>query len=1633
MKKIATLTFLLFLCINGFAQFILFSEGFESGELPLNWREEFVKGSINWRYEDGGYTLTPGIPNSRKPIAAHGGEFNALFQYQSTASEGTKLVTKKIESLEFAIKPELHFYHAQLSWKHGEDYYNDYLRVYYKSSATGPWIMLRQYIEATTDWVERIILLPEDDLSADYYLAFEGETKWGFGTCVDDIEIVETGILQKYLTELSVEQISDISVASGTSNNPILRLKLKVMGNSGTLPLNSLLLKSLNTSDSDVELDGVKIYHTSDADFSTENQIGTGISFISGQASFEGLNFDLPTGYSYLWITYDIKPTAGHRNIIDGMFDPYAININGQTYFTESESPSGSRTVLQSIYHTDFETLSEWTLSGEFQHGSPSGLGGSQGNPDPASAYNGSNIIGTDLTGLGDYPGDYEKNLTTDEYSSISDTFDFTYYTDLSIRYRRYLNIGINDEAYIKVSQDDGLTWHTAWSNSSMILDDSWKLHEVDITQAGARHGNVLVKFCIGSTNDYWQLSGWNIDDFTVTGKFVSKDVGIDKIVTPVNGCGHTSNDSVTVIVKNYGATDSYGIIPLKYSINGGGIFRDTLYGVIPFGGSVPFKFKKKADLSVPDIYNLLISTDMSDDDDRSNDAKQVQLYIQPSLSSDHVENFESKGGLWMSKPGSVPDWECGTPGFGITPPSGSKLWMTQLVSNYPDNDSSFVESVCYTNEEGHRKILHMKFWMDLESDKDGVALQYSTDNGSTWQILDTLMPYWNWYNDTIQKLDSRGWSGTTDGNWMDASVVLPSNLTDSPLMKFRMAFASNEVNNGIGFAFDNFSIFKAPMDIGATAIESFSDACQYINPELMTVTIRNFGINSIDENDTIIAGFDLNHIKVAIDTFHVSGQIHPGQTFQHTFSKPVDAILPGDYNLTAFTLSEKDPWLYSGNNDTASLDFTVLPNPLTSLVDTIQTRLPDTVVLHTIFDADYDYWWNGSPGSDTYNVSKDGWQYLKVTDTRGNGCSSYDSTNVELLFFDVGTAALIHPVNDCGLSKNEYVTARVKNFGTDSITAGQKIAVCYIMNNGVPVSDTLLLENTLHSGKWIDFTFTNGAQDLSTQGIYNFKIYTSYDGDTIAINDTVINGIEILGRPAVSLGPDITVEALSHTLDPGTGYVSYEWDNGITSQTRVITESGSYWIRVFDANECDNYDTAYIRLKIRDICPEALESPLSGCSFNAETPVTLRILNSGNDTLVSGSSIAVSYLFQGSEPVNENMILGQNLLPGASVAYTFTETVDLSNSGDFSIEVNTFVTGDLRSENDEIDTTIYRYPKPVVDFGLEKPAYIEDVSVLLEAGYNPFYEYDWQDTATTHSYLVTGDGLYHVKVTDFRTQCFDRDTVRVFLIYNDIAVTWSDMPSSGCKEYSGKVSIRVTNLGPSSIAPQAPIRIAIDVNGERLAIDTLTRSLYFHPGVTLEMELTERIIAGEGISLIEFYTLFGQDKKPENDTLSVVFEILPSPEIDFGDENGNLTVDLPYILDAGPGHQSYLWQDNSNSETFTVTEKGEYRVTVTGMNDCQTIKTVRINMLSAADENQATELFVYPNPGKGIFRIDLENLKQEATLKIFNNQGQQVYIRTFTPVELNEFINVQHLPVGVYFMILQEGKRSWRSKIVIE
>jgi hypothetical protein len=227
-------------------------------------------------------------------------------------------------------------------------------------------------------------------------------------------------------------------------------------------------------------------------------------------------------------------------------------------------------------------------------------------------------------------------------------------------------------------------------------------------------------------------------------------------------------------------------------------------------------------------------------------------------------------------------------------------------------------------------------------------------------------------------------------------------------------------------------------------------------------------------------------------------------------------------------------------------------------------------------------------------------------------------------------------------------------------------------------------------------------------------------------------------------------------------------------------------------------------------------------------------------------------------------------------------------------------------------------------------------------------------------------------------------------------------------------------------------------VNGERVSLDTLVRTTNFVTNSNIDLVLTSPITISEtGACAVTFYTLFESDMKPWNDTLVSPFNPLPSPVIDFGDLGGVLNVDLPHMLDAGTGNKAYEWQDGSTGQVFTVTEKGNYTVIVTGQNDCQTEKTVSINLSTGTGENLSDkdDVSVYPNPGNGLFYVKINAGDQDdLVLRLINMKGQTVYIRKFSSNSaVAESFNVQNLSRGMYHIVIEGGDMMYQGKMIIQ
>ncbi|MDX9868570.1 MAG: M4 family metallopeptidase, partial [Kiritimatiellia bacterium] len=164
----------------------LFSEDFEhGGNLPAGWTQEYVERAVNWACQKGGGNII----QYNQPPDAHSGGYNAtLFQatwdvYALNNNHITRLVTPPINLGEAPGSIRLVFWHCMIAFEDGQDE----LRVYYKNSAAGAWTLLAEYTGNVPVWTQRTLPLPNP--TATYYLAFEGNARFGHGVCIDDVLI----------------------------------------------------------------------------------------------------------------------------------------------------------------------------------------------------------------------------------------------------------------------------------------------------------------------------------------------------------------------------------------------------------------------------------------------------------------------------------------------------------------------------------------------------------------------------------------------------------------------------------------------------------------------------------------------------------------------------------------------------------------------------------------------------------------------------------------------------------------------------------------------------------------------------------------------------------------------------------------------------------------------------------------------------------------------------------------------------------------------------------------------------------------------------------------------------------------------------------------------------------------------------------------------------------------------------------------------------------------------------------------------------------------------------------------------------------------------------------------------------
>ena len=201
LQKLFALIAILFVPFFAFPQerCCVLNESFEDG-IPADWTQESLKGAINWTVESGSLS---------DPADAFSGNSRIAFRNitGTTLKEKTKLVLPPVD-LTSLYRPILVFAHAQAGDNLGNKWIFDTLKVYFRTSVTEEWTLLKTYDSMYESWHTDTFDLNGNLTS--YQIAFEAVDNNARGIVLDDIQIRATPTC--YAPELTgIENLTNVS------------------------------------------------------------------------------------------------------------------------------------------------------------------------------------------------------------------------------------------------------------------------------------------------------------------------------------------------------------------------------------------------------------------------------------------------------------------------------------------------------------------------------------------------------------------------------------------------------------------------------------------------------------------------------------------------------------------------------------------------------------------------------------------------------------------------------------------------------------------------------------------------------------------------------------------------------------------------------------------------------------------------------------------------------------------------------------------------------------------------------------------------------------------------------------------------------------------------------------------------------------------------------------------------------------------------------------------------------------------------------------------------------------------------------------------------------------------------------
>jgi hypothetical protein len=608
----------------------------------------------------------------------------------------------------------------------------------------------------------------------------------------------------------------------------------------------------------------------------------------------------------------------------------------------------------------------------------------------------------------------------------------------------------------------------------------------------------------------------------------------------------------------------------------------------------------------------------------------------------------------------------------------------------------------------------------------------------------------------------------------------------------------------------------------------------------------------------------------------------------------------------------------------------------------------PDTSVCQSyLLDAGNpgsQYDWSSGQQTRIIQVTSSG--TYAVTVTGSNGCTGIDTVTVTIGSpFSVNladtTAGCDSAVIDAGVMNNATYSWNTGDTGSSIVVATECKYWVDVARTGCTATDTTYVvinqSPEVNLGPDVsecDSIILSPAVTNATDPVYRWNTGDSTSSITITESGTfgaymvtvTSNGCSasdtvmatILADPQVDLGEDFQAcnEAI---LNAGNAGNSYQWSTGETSQTIQVTSTGEYSVTVTDTNGCTNADTVQVTI-----------SP------------SLMVDLGGDATVCDSTELSVN-------------------IPNATYIWSngaTTQSTTVTSSGAYSVTV----TQDVCMGSDTANITVNA--SPAVDLGTDITACDE---ATLDAGVQSG-AITWYDGSSGQTNTVTASGTYFVEVEE--NGCIATDTVEVTInatpdidLGPDVEVCDSAVLDAGVAEGSYQWStgettqtITVTTTGTyiaevTKDGCTASDTIVVTVNPAPSF--SLGASIEACESATLEAPVSGSYAWSTGETSSEItvtqngsyaLTITNAEGCTAADTVNVT--IHENPVVDLGEDV--VACDSAELM--AMGGIAFAWSTGATTSTITVTQAGNYSVTVTDQNGCTSADTVNVEINTAPE-----------------------------------------------------------------------------------